>query len=257
MKSFQLGEKLKNRYLRSDAFTSSKSRFGGRSISRLGITSGKRNTFDYKMVIKIFIILIIIFSISLYLLPQFRYGLHRFFINKVSTVQTRVDEDVLSDKQYYVAPYYLKNDTFAISKKNDEVQDGNVVLTDDEKYALGVIVDGGLKLFSAADFRNDFIFKKTFTVVATTSSSSDIVTESVNSISFTGFAYGSLISEINAKTDLQVGDIMYTRTIHGLKPVATIVLIEDNVESTLKKVYAQLVYNPNTIYKVTIENDIF
>jgi len=291
--SYQSGDKLKNRYLSNDAFTSLTNKLGGRSIISLGnrrkrnaykVASQGNSLFEYKSIIYRTITTILLLIICVYVIPQTRYYVHGY-ASSALTAQTENADMQMSrkmsvDMSYNVAPVFLKTDEF-ISKQKDGsyVADGAYVYDYFNESLMGVTTENSsstirIKLFSDAGFKNNFLIEQSGAVATgpevpagdmstTTSSTTDILeveTEVVKeanktyqSYVFEGLGYGQLIAKVPPKTVVAIDSYVYVRTVDGLKPFAKIINVDEDNKSTFTIVYAQLIVSPQNMYKVSFK----
>ena len=131
--NYQSGDKLKNRYLSNDAFTSLTNKLGGRSITSLGmrrknsykIANQGVSLFEYKNIIYKIFISILLLTICFYIIPQTRYFLHGYVAEKSTNESLLSMEDKL-DK--------------ALKEKADKAVVDKIVMI---MYWLGAIVGTG------------------------------------------------------------------------------------------------------------------
>lgn len=193
--NYQSGDRLKNRYLSNDAFTSLKNKLGGRSITSLG-NDRRRNSYkmssqgfgllDYKSFVYKTFISILLLIIFIYTVPQTRYLIHGFVSQKVENPETlskdlsrKMSENVV----YNVAPMLLKTDQFiAKQKEYTYIADSSYVYDFFTDNLIGVTADNSsstinIKLFSDAGFKNNFLIEGKNIVEFDTSS---IVSDNIN-----------------------------------------------------------------------------
>ncbi len=278
----KLGKRLSNRYLSSDAFTSSTGRFGRRTVSRLGSIlkagTGKKyygvgqriGLFEFKnVVIKILFFLVLIVILA-YVLPVSRYATHRFFtqtfaLPKIPDTQKNVTDVLLSD-EVYVAPIIFQTDTF-IGKQPEGIHYpvGTLVYDAITNVLVGMLSRSStstfdVMLFSDAGFKGNFFIKNELSINNSTdqpASSTDVVPPVVHkvetqSISFEGVGYGQLMAKIPPQTKIETGTHILTATPDGLEPVAEISHVEPDSGSSFTLVYAQLLVPPVHIYKIKL-----
>lgn len=277
--NYQSGDRLKNRYLSNDAFTSLKNKLGGRSITSLG-NDRRRNSYkvanqgfdllDYKSLIYKTFISILLLIIFIYTVPQTRYFVHGFVSQKIDgSVYSETENDIFV---YNIAPLFLKTDQFIAKQKDEYINDSVYVHDFFTKNLIGVTTTNSsstinIKLFSDAGFKNNFLVEQENLVevdtvnieesvsVATTSTSTkaEVVNENnktYQSYLFEGLGYGQLIAKVPPKTEVKKDTFIYVRTIDGLKPIAKIINVDEDNKSTFTIVYAQLIVSPQNIYKV-------
>ena len=207
--SYQSGDKLKNRYLSNDAFTSLKNKLGGRSITSLG-NNRRRNSYkianqgfdllDYKTLIyKTFIILLLLL-ICIYIIPQTRYMMHGIVSNRFNKVDDDKINNDLSDQVvgsdvYNVAPVFSKTDEFIAKQSYDIlINNGTYVYDLITRNPIGVALDNSsstlnIKLFSDSGFKNNFLIEQSdvtntpITVDKNTESTSSTTSTSSESVS--------------------------------------------------------------------------
>ena len=279
--NYQSGDKLKNRYLSNDAFTSLKNKLGGRSITSLG-NNRRRNSYrvvnqgfdllEYKSLIYKILITILLLTICIYIIPQTRYFIHGYVSQKfennesLSSVNSQIDESGV----YNIAPLFLKTDQFISKQKENNYIDNSVYVYDYfSNNLIGVTNENSsstinIRLFSDSGFKNNFLIEQEndvsesdsesdSTITASTTSSTTVSVSGNNiyqSYIFEGLGYGQLIAKVPPKTVVKKDGFIYIRTIDGLKPVAKIVNIDEDNASTFTIIYAQLIVSPQNIYKV-------
>ncbi len=289
--NYQSGDKLKNRYLSNDAFTSLTNKLGGRSIISLGnrrkqsaykVANQGMNLFDYKSIIYRTFVLLFLFIVCVYVIPQTRYFVHGHISQKISANTENVSTyKSVSTDVYDVAPVFLKTDEFIAKQKDTPVGDGISVYDFFSDYVMGVTVGNSsstihIKLFSDAGFKNNFLIEQDGPVQpaattplqivvddlsTTTSTTTDNVqvqpevvqeeNRTYQSYVFEGLGYGQLIAKVPPKTVVKKDSYVYIRTVSGLKPFAKIINVDEDNKSTFTIVYAQLIVSPQNIYKVT------
>ena len=291
--NYQSGDKLKNRYLSNDAFTSLKNKLGGRSITSLG--NRRRNSykianqgfdlFDYKNLIYKLFVLIILLIIVVYIIPQTRYFVHGFVSGKISGIDNDIDNrsDITNDISVYdIAPVFLKTDEFIAKQSENIINDGAYVYDLFTKNPIGITMGNSpstvnIRLFSNSGFKNNFLIEQGDLTIkpveipvveeatsteseATTSSDVVIKTEVVKeadkfyqSYVFEGLGYGQLIAKVPPGIDIKKDSSVYIRTVDGLKSIAKIVTVDKDNKSTFTIIYAQLIISPQNIYKVIIK----
>lgn len=175
--NYQSGDRLKNRYLSNDAFTSLKNKLGGRSITSLG-NDRRRNSYrvanqgfdllDYKNIIYKSFISILLLIICIYIIPQTRYFIHGFVSQKVEnptvdiqSVLSKVDAGLVYD----IAPFFLKTDEFIAKQKDVYVNDSVYVYDLFTNNLIGITSTNSsstinIKLFSDAGFKNNFLIEQ-------------------------------------------------------------------------------------------------
>lgn len=285
--SYQSGDKLKNRYLSNDAFTSLTNKLGGRSIISLGnrrkqnsyrVANQGMNLFDYKSIIYKTFVGILLLIVVMYVIPQTRYFIHGYASQKltIDDQNIAVRKSVAMDA-YDVAPVFLKTDEFIAKQKDAQVADGSYVYDYFSDYLIGVTTGNSsstahVKLFSDAGFKNNFLIEQDAAQVetpvapvdagTTTSSSTGDTSEpevikeadqTYQSYVFEGLGYGQLIAKVPPKTVVKKDSYVYIRTVDGLKPFAKIINVDEDNKSTFTIIYAQLIVSPQNIYKVTFK----
>ncbi len=171
--SYQSGDRLKNRYLSNDAFTSLKNKLGGRSITSLG-NNRKRNSYkvanqgfdmlDYKTVIYRLFVIFLLALMLVYIIPQTRYFVHGFVAQKADEPQS-ASRKMLAESAYDIAPVFLKTDEFVARQKETEVVDGAYAYDFFTENLVGVAMENSsstirIKLFSDAGFKNNFLIEQ-------------------------------------------------------------------------------------------------
>lgn len=179
-----LGHRLSNRYLSSDAFTSSAGKTSGRSISRLGSIfkghkSGRRysgtgqkvSLFELKNIALKLIFILTCAIVAGYTLPFTRYALHSFFASKAEVYlpyeESEVANDELQAGEYYVAPSLLQTDRFSVNKDDVfNIRSGEYAYSSPTNDLIGIVESTGsstseIVLFSDVGFKNSFFFKNT------------------------------------------------------------------------------------------------
>jgi hypothetical protein len=276
--NYQSGDRLKNRYLSNDAFTSLKNKLGGRSITSLG-NDRRRNSYkvanqgfdllDYKSFIYKTFISILLLIIFIYTIPQTRYLVHGFVSQKIDgSVYSETQNKIVNDNFVYdIAPLFLKTDQFIAKQKDVYVNDSVYVYDLFTKTLIGVTTDNtestiNIKLFSDSDFKNNFLIEQGNVVeldqsdssaTTSTSTQTEVISENNNtyqSYLFEGLGYGQLIAKVPPKTEVKKDTFVYIRTVEGLKPIAKIINIDEDNKSTFTILYAQLIVSPQNIYKV-------
>lgn len=177
-----LGSRLSNRYLSSDAFTSSAGKTSGRSISRLGSLfkghkSGRRysgtgqkvSLFELKNVILKLLFVLVCFLIIGYTLPFTRYSVHSFFsktfaANGITTFPV-LSEDVQNAGEFYIAPVLLQTDRFIVKIEDESrIFNGSLVYASPSNALVGTVNSSGsstpeILLFSEVGLKHNFFFK--------------------------------------------------------------------------------------------------
>ncbi|MES2986065.1 MAG: hypothetical protein V4686_02980 [Patescibacteria group bacterium] len=296
-----LGNRLSNRYLSSDAFTSSAGKMSGRSISRLGSIfkghkSGRRYSgtgqkvglFELKNIVLKLVFLCTCIIVVSYTLPMTRYMVHAFF-SRTSMVYSdytnpeNADDELLIG-EYYVSPLILQTDRFSINiNETSGTEDGSYVYASPMNTLVGMIEATAsntprVVLFSQVGLKNNFFFKNSTlgeSVIqdqvidapiidenGTTSTSTPVMlakTQSVpsyTSIVFEGLGYGQMLAKVPPQVTIEVGTMVYSRTLSGLQPVGRVSYVETDSGSTFTNVYAQILTPPYAIYKVNIADPI-
>ena len=282
--NYQSGDKLKNRYLSNDAFTSLKNKLGGRSITSLG-NNRRRNSYrvanqgfdllEYKSLIYKIFVSILLFFIILYIIPQSRYFMHGFISHKIDNTEyvEQIDDDLST---YNIAPAFLKTDEFVAKQNSNIINDGVYVYDLFTKNIIGITSNNSsstinIKLFSSAGFKNNFLIEQenilndvqisTTTDISTSTSTTtetkkEVVKDSnhiYQSYVFEGLGYGQLMTKIPTKTEVKKDSLVYIRTVDGLRPIAQIIDINEDNKSTFTVIGAQLIVSPQNIYKVIIK----
>lgn len=291
-----LGNRLSNRYLSRDAFTSSAGKFSGRSISRLGSMfkgpkSGRRfsgtgqkvGLFELKnIVLKLFFILTCIIILA-YTLPFTRYKIHSFFAQKSVVYENYGSsinsDDQLSSGEYYVSPTFLKTDKFNINLgEESDIENGAFVFATPMNTLVGVVDAVAsntprIILFSEVGFKNNFFFKNSAfgdvliegqQIVTSTTSTSTVSTTTATapiladytSIVFEGLGYGQMLAKVPPQVTIEVGTVVYVRTLDGLKPVGKVSYVEIDNGSTFTNIYAQILTPPYALYKIRVADPI-
>lgn len=174
--NYQSGDKLKNRYLSNDAFTSLKNKLGGRSITSLG-NNRRRNSYkianqgfdllDYRVLIYRIFILILLLIICIYIIPQTRYFIHGSISQKNENV--KIDDKNLPENfeinVYSTAPLFLKTDQFIAKQKDVYVNDYTYVYDFFTNNLIGITDENSsstinIRLFSDSGFKNNFLIEK-------------------------------------------------------------------------------------------------
>jgi hypothetical protein len=175
--NYQSGDRLKNRYLSNDAFTSLKNKLGGRSITSLG-NDRKRNSFkmsnqgfgllDYKSFMYKSFISILLLIICIYIIPQTRYFVHGYVSQKINNpvpdtknLSRMMNENVVYD----VAPPFLKTDQFISKQKDNYINDSAYVYDFFTDNLIGLTTTNSsstinIKLFSDSGFKNNFLIEQ-------------------------------------------------------------------------------------------------
>lgn len=174
--NYQSGDRLKNRYLSNDAFTSLKNKLGGRSITSLG-NNRRRNSYkianqgfdllDYKTLIYRAFVLIFLLIISIYIIPQTRYFIHGSISQKNEDTQI-YNKDLSENFEanvYNTAPLFLKTDQFIAKQKDVYINDYTNVYDFFTENLIGITENNSsstinIKLFSDAGFKNNFLIEK-------------------------------------------------------------------------------------------------
>lgn len=293
-----LGHRLSNRYLSSDAFTSSAGKLSGRSISRLGSMfkghkSGRRYSgtgqkvglFELKnIVLKLFFILTCIIILS-YTIPFTRYAIHGFFAQKSNIYKSYggvsdSSGDILSENEYYVSPTFLQTDRFNIDVADERVvKNGAFIFSSPQNVLIGSVEVTAsntprVVLFSEVGIKNNFFFKNSIlgdveiesqkietstttsvsTAVATTTSLP--IVPDYTSIVFEGLGYGQMLAQVPPQVHVEVGTVIYARTVQGLKPAGRVSYVEADNGSTFTNIYAQVLTPPYALYKVRVADSI-
>lgn len=182
-----LGHRLSNRYLSSDAFTSSAGKTSGRSISRLGSMfkghkSGRRysgtgqkvSLFELKNIALKLIFIITCVLVLSYVVPFMRYGIHSFFAQKSATYNEfknpKNADDLLATNEYYVAPLFLQTDRYGVARNaTAQIENGSLVYVSPMNTLVGILEttassSARMVLFSSVGFKNSFFFKNSAVV---------------------------------------------------------------------------------------------
>ncbi len=175
--NYQSGDRLKNRYLSNDAFTSLKNKLGGRSITSLG-NDRRRNSYkmsnqgfgllDYKSFVYKTFISILLLIIFIYTVPQTRYFIHGFVSRKAENPEPLSDNlsrKMTENNVYNVAPNLLKTDQFIAKQKDVYVNDTTYVYDFFTDNLIGLTTDNSsstinIKLFSDSGFKNNFLIEQ-------------------------------------------------------------------------------------------------
>lgn len=278
--SYQSGDKLKNRYLSNDAFTSLTNKLGGRSIISLGNRRKKTykvanqgfDLLDYKSVIYKTFIAIILLIICAYVIPQTRYFIHGYASKNLGDTTGIVQRNISEDGAYNVAPVFLKTDEFIARQKESLISEGTYAYDFFTESLIGTTVNNSsstirVKLFSDAGFKNNFLIEQegmiqevpikqeetASTTSSTTPAQSNVVKDAnhtYQSFVFEGLGYGQLIAKVPPKTQVAKDTFVYVRTMDGLQPFAKIINVDEDNKSTFTIVYAQLIVSPQNVYKV-------
>lgn len=274
----KLGKKLSNRYLSSDAFTSSTGRFGRRTVSRLGSIlkagAGKKyygvgqrvGLFEFKNIVFKALFFLVLMCALAYTLPVSRYATHRFFtqtfVPTSTSVSERVSEDVLLSDEVYVAPRVFRTDLFVARQPEGMVYEVGTFAHDAVTNELVGTVSRSststldVMLFSDVGFKGNFLTKNESFIMSdatnTATTSSVIHNADMQPISFEGVGYGQLIAKIPPQTKVETGARVLIATPDGLKPVAEISHVEPDSGSSFTLVYAQLLVPPTHIYKIKL-----
>lgn len=302
--NYQSGDKLKNRYLSNDAFTSLKNKLGGRSITSLG-NKRRRNSYkianqgfdllEYKNFIYKLLVLILLILISIYMIPQTRYFIHGYnsnifddnYVNKNLDTQDNVDYKNI----YNIAPVFLKTDQFISKQKTDDyIKDDMFAYDYISKNIIGLTSDSSsstfkIRLFSDSGFKNNFLIQQenilennnkdneisTTTNDISSSTNSEISSSTdlkntnkteifidknttYQSYIFEGLGYGQMIAKLPPEIKIKKDSFLYIRTINGLKPIAKIVNVDEDNNTTFTIINAQLIVAPQNIYKIIFNN---
>ncbi len=281
--NYHRGDKITNRYLSSDAFTSLKNKLGGRSITSLGSSGRRRNSYrianqgfdllEYKTLIYRIFISLLILMIFLYIIPQTRYFIHGFSADKFDNIN--IENISNNDETYNVAPVLLNTD-YLVSKQKDIYKENNNLVYDALTNNIIGYTDNVssstlyVKLFSDPGFKNDLLIEQNNIIsspedINTTNSTTSSTTTEINtkiikeenttykSYLFEGMGYGQLIAKVPPRTEIKKDSYVYIRTIEGLKPIAKIISVNEDNQSTFTVIYAQLIVAPQNIYKVLIK----
>ncbi len=281
--SYQSGDKLKNRYLSNDAFTSLTNKLGGRSIISLG--NRRKNSYrvanqgfdllDYKSVIYRVFVIVLLLIICAYVIPQTRYFIHGYASKNLGDGNELSQNKMSDDAAYSVAPVFLKTDEFISKQKENYIPAGTYAYDYFANSLIGITTDNSsstirIKLFSDAGFKNNFLIEQEHAVetpvepveepASTTSSTtpvqSNVIQEAnhtYQSYVFEGLGYGQLVAKVPPKTEVKKDTFVYVRTVGGLKPFAKIINVDEDNKSTFTIVYAQLIVSPQNVYKVTFK----
>jgi len=277
--NYQSGDRLKNRYLSNDAFTSLKNKLGGRSITSLG-NNRRRNSYkiagqgfdmlEYKTLIYRLFISVLFMVVIAYMIPQTRYFVHGFASSKFINQSF---ENIQGDESSYdVAPNFFRTDYFGAKQKGTYVDNGLLVYDFITNNIIGLTENNSsstvnIRLFSDPGFKSDLLIASEDNEVvnqaeqdsidnSTTSTSTVTVKEAdvlYKSYVFEGMGYGQMIAKIPPRTEVKKDSYVYIRTVDGLKPIAKIININEDNQSTFTVVYAQLIVSPQNIYKVKIK----
>ncbi len=285
--NYQSGDRLKNRYLSNDAFTSLKNKLGGRSITSLGnrknrsyrIANEGLNLFEYKSLIYRIFLFLLIFIILIYVIPQTRYFIHGYVSREIVLSNQNVDSESDSETVYNIAPVFLKTDKFISKQKDTHVYDGMYVYDAITKNLIGVTTENSsstinIRLFSDSGFKNNFLieqissvstnwikdeslnqadFVSSTSILGSTTTVSEIVqvsNKTYESYVFEGLGYGQIVAKVPPKTVVNNDSYIYERTVDGLKPFAKIINVDEDNKSTFTIIYAQLITSPQNVYKV-------
>lgn len=268
--NYQSGDKLKNRYLSNDAFTSLKNKLGGRSITSLGnnrrrngykIVNQGMSLFEYRNIFYKTLLIILLTIICIYIIPQTRYFLHGYVAQSLSGQgeNTTLNMSAATDDSYDIAPVFLKTDQFSAKQKENYIPDGLYVYDFISKNIIGTTLENSsstikIKLFSDSGYKNNFLIEQENIInIATTSSSTEIVQELGNTYEshvFEGLGYGQIVAKVPPKTVVKKDSYVYVRTLDGLKPFAKIIKVDEDNKSTFTIIYAQLLISPQNVYKV-------
>ncbi len=275
--NYRSTDKLTNRYLSSDAFTSLKNKLGGRSITSLG-SNRRRSSYrvanqgfdllEYKTIIYRVFISLILFFIILYIIPSTRFFIHGLSTKHFSNQNTEyIDQSDVNT--YNIATRFLKTDSFIARQKDTYYVDNGVLVYDvNTNNIIGVTENNSsstvnIRLFSDPGLKTDLLIQQNDAVESdnnnstTSASTTSTVMKEQNitykSYVFEGMGYGQLTAKVPPRTEIQKGGYVYIRTINGLKPVAQIINIDEDNKSTFTIIYAQLIVSPQNIYKVLIQ----
>lgn len=282
----KLGKKLSNRYLGSDAFTSSAGRFGGRTVSRLGSILKKGGAkkyygvgqqvglFEFKNSIGRWLMILVLLCILAYSLPLTRYAVHRFFTKNFALPATTVEQsgESLLANEAYVAPQMFKTDMFVGRQPvTAPIALGTFVYNAIDDVVVGTVSAVSTStfevvLFSDSDYKGNFFIENTQsfadesedTEVETVSTSSTPSTTTVpaikiakmQTIAFVGVGYGQMLAKIPPQTTIEIGTQLFASTPDGLKATAQVTHVEPDAGSAFTLVYAQLLVPPTHIYKI-------
>lgn len=280
--NYHRGDKLTNRYLSSDAFTSLKNKLGGRSITSLGRNHRRRNSYrimnqgfdllEYKTLIYRLFIILILLILLLYIIPQTRYFIHGFYANRFDNKDLNIN--INDENLYSIAPVLLKTDYFITKQKENYKEDNNIVYDALTNNIIGYTNNVSsstvyIRLFSDPGFKNDLLIESKENVSAddiedisaTTSTSTDVSESKIikeenityKSYLFEGMGYGQMIAKVPPRTEVIKGSYVYIRTVDGLKPIAKIINVNEDNQSTFTIIYAQLIVAPQNVYKVLIK----
>lgn len=278
--NYQSGDRLKNRYLSNDAFTSLKNKLGGRSITSLG-NNRRRNSYkiagqgfdmlEYKTLIYRLFISVLLMIVIAYIIPQTRYFIHGFASSKFTnqSLENIKQDDGLT---YDVAPNFFSTDYFGAKQKENYVENGLLVYDFITNNIIGLTENNSsstinIRLFSDPGFKSDLLIASQDSEVVdqveqgsidnSTTSTSTVTVKEANilykSYVFEGMGYGQMIAKIPPRTEVKKDSYVYIRTLDGLKPIAKIININEDNQSTFTVVYAQLIVSPQNIYKVKIK----
>ncbi len=277
----KLGKKLSNRYLSSDAFTSSAGRFGGRTVSRLGSILKKgastyktkkyygvgqrAGLFEFKNIVFKIIVVFILLCILIYMIPTTRYFAHKVFAKSFDTsTSDNTRTDTLMNNEAYVAPELFKTDAFIGKQTADQKTAlGSFVYDSITGYLVGAISDMASSTFKVSLF-SDPTYKGNFFTMSETLELGDHTESATNtststgtqSISFEGVGYGQLLAKIPPQIKIEIGTQIFAPTVHGLKPIAIINHVEPDPGSSFTLVYAQLLVPPTHIYKIRFDSPL-
>lgn len=287
----KLGKKLSNRYLGSDAFTSSAGRFGGRTVSRLGSILkpgaskkyygvGQRvGLFEFKNIVLKILTGIVLLCILAYTIPVFRYGTHSFFTRTFALTAPvdaeRKSNNALLSDEAYVAPRLFQTDEFVGRQPIGTTYTVGTFVYDTESDTLiGTVSSASTSTFGVVLFSDSGLKGNFFTLsesfidmsevaqvsasgteagdVSTTTSAPAVQKTGAQPIAFEGVGYGQLLAKIPPQTKIESGTKIFVSTPDGLKPVALISHVEPDSGSSFTLVYAQLLIPPTHIYKVRL-----
>ncbi|MES2622893.1 MAG: hypothetical protein V4576_00625 [Patescibacteria group bacterium] len=176
-----LGHRLSNRYLSSDAFTSSAGKTGGRSISRLGSlfsrqkhnrrfsgTGQKVGLFELKNIFIKLCVVAACIAVLAYTIPFTRYKIHAIFA-KYADVYNTVDvteaDDVLGVDEKYVSPVLTSTDRFLVNVDDmSMLANGSYVYASPMNTLVGIFElatssTPQVVLFSEVGFKNNLFLK--------------------------------------------------------------------------------------------------
>lgn len=261
-----------------------------KNFSRLKIANQGFDLLDYKTLIYRIFISIILLLILIYIIPQTRYWIHGynsdFIDNNIDNtdINTYIDDSL---SIYNIAPEFLKTDRFIAKQKDNYIDNGMYVIDYFNKNIIGMTYENssstiGIKLFSDPGFKNSFLIaydledkdnnileNSTTTDSININNSSTSLASSSDSFKkptiikhennfyqsyvFEGIGYGQLIARIPPEIKVKKDSKLYIRTVDGLKPVANIVDINEDNNSTFTIINAQMLISPQNLYKVLIK----